>query len=144
MSHALCPATAGPARVVRTGYDGGIPLPLDLFPAFDLTDHDGMTYWCVRQRLMGGDSVPVAEVFNGSAEDILAAHDGEDLDGEALHADGIQHEVCGYLAALFAAAPRMHALLCRIAQGEPLNGPADLAGAVRDLLNTTCRQGSDV
>jgi len=98
---------SGNFQVNVTGEDGGTNIEPDLYPAFDLEDQDGMTDWCVRQKLKGGDSVPVAEVYNGAAQDILT---GVRVNGHKVSeadADSMQHEFAGYLAALFAKAPKM-------------------------------------
>jgi len=91
---------SGNFQVNVTGEDGGTNIEPDLYPAFDLEDQDGMTDWCVRQNLKGGDSVPIAEVYNGAAQDILT---GIRVNGHKMSeadADSMQHAFAGYLAAL--------------------------------------------
>jgi hypothetical protein len=102
---------SGTFMVCTDGQDGGAVPELKLFPAFDYPHEDGSTHWCVRHTLQGGDSVPIAEVIDGCGQDLL---NGLVVDGHTLHAgdgDDMSHELEGWLAALFAMAPKMHKFL---------------------------------
>lgn len=104
------PETAD-AMVCTKGMDGGAHVPFDLFPAFDFEDEDGAVHWCVRQRLLGGDSEPIAWIFNGTGMTLLHHLN---VDGHKLtdsEADGMQHEMAEYVAKLFALAPKMREFL---------------------------------
>lgn len=85
------------------------PVPLNFHPAFDLQLHEMIpgNHWCIRHTLLGDDTIPVAEIYDGPSQDILA---GLEVDGERVTesaADTAQHRVRGYIASLFAAAPAM-------------------------------------
>lgn len=102
---------SGNFMVCTDGQDGGAEPDINLFPAFDYPHEDGSTHWCVRQQLLGGDSVPVAEIIDGVGQDIL---NGLVVDGHTLHAgdgDNMDYELRAWLAALFAMAPKMHKFL---------------------------------
>ncbi len=115
---------SGDSMVCTDGQDGGKVVPFKLFPAFDLEHEDGSTHWCVRQRLLGGDSEPVAEIWNGAGMSILT---GLMVDGHKLtqaEADGMQHEMCAYLASLWSLAPEMQKLLSDMANQSSLRSEA--------------------
>jgi hypothetical protein len=103
---------SGDFMVCTDGQSGGtVPYFDQLYPAFDYPHEDGSTHWCVRHTLEGGDSVPIAEVLDGIGQDML---NGLVVDGHTLHAgdgDNMSYELRGYLAALFAMAPKMHAFI---------------------------------
>jgi hypothetical protein len=123
---------SGNFQVNVTGEDGGTNIEPDLYPAFDLEDQDGMTDWCVRQKLKGGDSVPVAEVYNGAAQDILT---GIRVNGHRMSeadADSMQHEFAGYLAALFAKAPKMQKFILSLQSDDGV--PERVRNQSYDLL----------
>lgn len=107
---------SGDLMICTPGKDGGTVVEPELFPAFDLTDDTGATTWCVRHCLTGGDSEPVAEVFSGTSMTLLS---GLCVDGVRLNegvADSMQHEVAGYMAALFSMAPAMQKFIRDIAE----------------------------
>lgn len=102
---------SGDFMVCTDGQSGGTVVTPDLYPAFDYPHEDESTHWCVRLSLEGGDSVPVAEIIDGIGQDMLC---GLVVDGHTLHmgdGDGMDFELRGYLAALFAMAPKMHAFI---------------------------------
>jgi len=102
---------SGDFMVCTDGENGGTVPEWDLFPAFDLEHEDGATHWCVRSRLLGGDSEVVAEVFDGAGTTLLR---GVVVDGHKLtegEADSMQHEVRAYIAALFSMSLKMQVFL---------------------------------
>jgi hypothetical protein len=123
---------SGNFQVNVTGEDGGTNIEPDLYPAFDLEDQDGMTDWCVRQKLNGGDSVPVAEVYNRAAQHLLT---GVRVNGHKMSeadADSMQHEFVGYLAALFAKAPKMQKFILGLQSDDGV--PERIKNQSYDLL----------
>lgn len=110
---------SGDFMICTDGQDGGtVPYFDKLFPAFDYEHEDGSTNWCIRHELLGGDSVPIAEVFNGAAQDLLR---GVVVDGHTMSesdGDAMDFELRGYLAGLFAMAPKMHAFIREVATGH--------------------------
>jgi hypothetical protein len=123
---------SGNFQVNVTGEDGGTNIEPDLYPAFDLEDQDGMTDWCVRQKLKGGDSVPVAEVYNGAAQDILTGVRVNRHKMSEADADSMQHEFAGYLAALFAKAPKMQKFILSLQSDDGV--PERVRNQSYDLL----------
>lgn len=128
---------SGDFMVCTDGQSGGtVPFFDKLFPAFDYPHEDGSTHWCVRHELLGGDSVPIAEVLDGVGQDML---NGLVVDGHTLHAgdgDNMDYELRAWLAALFAMAPKMHAFLRdRVAACDDLKVGVE----AEDLLNELAR-----
>jgi hypothetical protein len=123
---------SGDFMVCTDGQSGGtVPFFDKLFPSFDYPHEDGSTHWCIRHELLGGDTVPIAEIHDGAAQDLLI---GLNVDGHELsqsEADSMDFELRQYLAALFAMAPKMHAFLRdRVAR----EGGAVLAEGAEELL----------
>jgi hypothetical protein len=102
---------SGDFMVCTDGQDGGTVLEPTLYPAFDYERPDSSTTWCVRYAPTVGPGTPVAEILDGVAQDMLT---GLVVDGHPLtesEADGLDHALRGYLAALFSMAPKMHVFI---------------------------------